>query len=228
MKQQKRKYIWWIRKPFFYFLTIFVILGFIFQIILPELFFESQENLRQWLLQFEPFDKVIFIMIQALQVIIAPISHYAVGLAGGFLYGSILGGIYNYIGRIIGHVSSYWIGYYLQNFVKKIFNPNDFEKYQKFIKGDKKTLWIRLLILFLMIFLPLFPDDEISYLVGLAGLKFKYYFLVLLLGHIGGSFALSYLGAGEAKDPVFFGFVLFGIICTLLLIFLIKRNYKKL
>lgn len=222
--KEKKDYKWWLTKPLFYFLTIIVILGFLFQILLPEIFFESQENLRLWLNQFKPFDEIIFILIQALQVILAPISHYAVGLAGGFIYGSFWGGVYNYIGRMIGHIIAYWIGFYAQNLVKKIFNVKDFEKYQKFIKGTDKTLWRRLLILFLMIFLPLFPDDEISYLVGLAGLKFKYYFWVLLFGHIGGSFALSYLGAGQTKDPVFFGFVLFGVISALLLVYLIRKK----
>lgn len=148
-------------------------------------------------MKYEPYDAIIFIVLQALQVIIAPISHYIVGLAGGFTYGAIVGGLYNYVGRMIGHVIAYYIGLKLQWLAKKMFNPNDFAKYQKFVTGTKETLWIRLTILFLMIFLPLFPDDEVSYLVGLAGLKFRYYFWVLLLGHIGGSWALSYLEQGK-------------------------------
>lgn len=212
-----------ISRPLFIALTLIAVFGVAFQIILPEPFIESQETVRDWLVKYNPWDSLIFIGLQALQVIIAPISHYTIALIGGFVYGPALGGLYNYIGRMLGHIAAYWIGRSLQGLVIKIFNPDDFKRFQKFTNGNEKTLWIRLMILFLMIFLPLFPDDEISYLVGLAGIRFRYYFWVLLFGHIGGSWALAYIGAGATQDPMFFGLLIFGVLSSIAMIIFVKK-----
>ena len=225
-RQAKKSLFRRITKPFFLFITLIAVVGFIIQIAAPNYFEVSQEATQKWLKQYEPFDWIIFIGIQTLQVIITPISHYTIGLLGGFMYGAWWGGLYNYIGRMAGHICAYWLGRCFQSLIRKYVNENDFANYQRFINGTPETLWIRLLILFLMLFLPLFPDDEISYLVGLAGIPFRYYLAVLLLGHIGGSWGLSYLGAGEAKDPIFFGLVIIGFICTIGLIFFVRKLGK--
>ena len=83
------------------------------------------------------------------------------------------------------------------------------------------------MILFAIIFLPLFPDDEISYLVGLAKFHFGFYFIVLFLGHLGGSFALAYAGAGiDAKDYYFWLLTVLTISLTVLLAYFVRRLGK--
>lgn len=212
-------------RPLFIFLTLIAIGGLVVQALFPEAYFSSQEQLRAWVQSAKPFDAPIFIAAQALQVVITPISHYTVSILGGVLYGQWLGGIYNWIGRIIGHTIAFWIAKSIGvRAVQSFFAPEDLRRYQKFVQGEKRTLHLRLSALFLMLFLPLFPDDEISYLVGLGGLPFRYYFPVLLLGHLGGSFALAYLGAGvETRDPYFWFLTILTIFLAVLLILAIRR-----
>src|SRR3990167_2061595 len=45
---------------------------------------------------------VVFVVVQALQVIVSPIPGEATGLAGGFLFGTALGFIYSTIGLTLG------------------------------------------------------------------------------------------------------------------------------
>ena len=217
-----------ISKPLFFVLTGIAILGLLVQIFFPDLYFSNQEVLRAKVDSYRPYDVWAFILLQIFQVIVAPVSHYAVSILGGALYGAHMGGIYNWVGRMIGHIIAYWFG---RIFGRKLFlfffDENDFKQYEKFINGTKKTLYIRLIILFLMIFLPIFPDDEISYLVGIASLNFSYYLIILLVGHIGGSFALAYLGAGiNEKDPFFAVLVGFGVLFAILLIYYVKKLGK--
>ena len=86
-----------------------------------------------------------------------------------------------------------------------------------------KNTMVKVFNLFLMIFLPFFPDDELSYLCGLAKFKFKYFVPVTLLGHLGGSFALAYTGAGiNTRNPYFWilltiTFLLFGLLLATLI-----------
>lgn len=223
-----KKYLTFLVRPLYVFLTIIAIGGFLIQIFYPEFYFSNQEVLQTRVNSYFPYDVPAFIGLQTLQVILAPISHYVVSILGGVLYGQWMGGIYNWIGRIIGHVIAYWIGRTIGvKIIKWIFSDTDLERYQKFVNGTKKTLHTRLTILFLMIFLPFFPDDELSYLVGLGGLNFKYYFIILCLGHLGGSFALAYLGAGiETKDPYFWFLTILTISLAILLIISVRRLGK--
>lgn len=217
-----------VTRPLFLLLTGFAIIGFIIQLFAPDIYFSSQEGVRNYIQSFEPFDRVVFVLTQILQVILAPISHYIVGLLGGALYGAFEGGVLNWIGRVIGHLIAYWIGLTLgRKIILKIFNPEDLNKFQKFINGTKQTLYIRVFILFAIMFLPLFPDDEISYLMGIAAFPFKLYLPIILLGHLGGSFGLSYIGAGmDGKDPFFW--IIFGstILLAILLAFAVRKLNK--
>lgn len=215
-------------KPLFLILTGIAIIGFFIQIFFPNFYFSNQEVLQNKVLEYRPYDVLAFIFLQIIQVIIAPISHYVVSILGGALYGQWMGGLYNWVGRIIGHVIAYWLGRtFGQRVIKLLFSLDDFEKYKKFVNGTKKTLHVRLIILFLMIFLPLFPDDELSYLVGLAALDFKYYLFVLLTGHLGGSFALAYMGAGvNSKDIWFWILTALTLFFTAALIYYVKRLGK--
>ena len=59
--------------------------------------------------------------------------------------------------------------------------------------------------MFLAYFLPLFPDDELSYLAGISAMKPKIFLPIMAIGHIGGSLALAYAGNGiqSVKEPLF-------------------------
>ncbi len=217
----------WLRmlgQPIFWALTAVAIFAFVFQIIAPDPYIENQQQFRAWLVQYEPFDVPLFIGAQALQVVIAPISHYTVGMIGGFMYGPALGGFYNYIGRMIGHIAAFWLARrFLRGWIRKIFGAESFAKYERFVVGTEKTLWIRIVILFWMIFLPFFPDDELSYLVGIGGMKFRHYLPVLVLGHLGGSWALAYIGAGKMQDPVFYGLLGIAVVGSIILAIYVRK-----
>lgn len=183
---------------FWLIVTIVPILGVMWGLFYPQGFSESQETWRNWVIGFGVLAPLAFIALQALQVVITPISHYSVGLIGGFLYGPWLGGLLNYIGRMIGHLIAFFIARTLgRKMANRFIAQRTLEKYDKYV-SDKS------LILFLLYYLPIFPDDELSYLAGLSKMKFKMFFLANLFGHLGGSIALAYAGSGiDTKDPLF-------------------------
>jgi len=59
-----------------------MILGYIF----PSQFFSNQEAIRDFVSQFGFFSPLVFIGLQILQVVLTPLSHYSVSLAGGFIF----------------------------------------------------------------------------------------------------------------------------------------------
>jgi uncharacterized membrane protein YdjX (TVP38/TMEM64 family) len=192
---------------FFYGLTIFTIAGFIWSLIAPKDF----EATRLWFLEVTSplgvFAPIAFVVLQAAQVIVTPVSHYAVGMLGGFLYGPYLGGLLNYIGRLIGHLFAFAISRrFGQPLVERYIDRGMIEKFNRYLAGTNLAGFnMQAMLLFLIYFLPLFPDDEISYVVGLTKMKFRVFLACNVLGHLGGAFSLAYLGSGKvsSSDPIF-------------------------
>jgi len=94
---------------FWLIVTIIPIVGIIFSLTDPQSFAQAQDVWRDRIVAFGIFAPLAFIFIQALQVIITPISHYSIGVIGGFLYGPYLGALFNWIGRMIGHIIAFFI-----------------------------------------------------------------------------------------------------------------------
>lgn len=216
----KAKYIWWILLilPF-----ILLIIGYLY----PSSFFSNQEAIRNYVNSFGSFAPIIFIILQILQVVITPISHYAVSIAGGYIFGLWLGALYNFIGRVIGTIIAFYLARYIgKKIVEKVVNKQTQEKYNYLFEKGK-------VLLFLAYFLPLFPDDEISYLAGLSNLSAKLFIPLIVLGHISGSLSLAYIGNGikSASDPLFITLSLITLIGGVVFIYCynkITKNSKSL
>ncbi len=62
--------------------------------------------------------------------------------------------------------------------MEKYLDETVIEKYDKIFAGNSpQGISIQSLILFLIYFLPLFPDDEISYIVGASKMKYRIFLL---------------------------------------------------
>ena len=203
MKYKKTKVLWHILT---FLPIVLLILGYVF----PLSFFSTQEEIRSFVLSFGFFAPLVFIMIQVLQVIITPFSHYLVGLVGGFVFGIWWGFLFNWIGRVIGTVIAFYLGKkYGRKIIRNVVKKDTLNKYDyMFEKGA--------FLLFLAYFLPLFPDDELSYLAGISSMKSKIFIPLIMLGHLGGSLGLAYMGNGikSVTEPMFIVLSLSALFCA--------------
>lgn len=187
-----RKSIWLILT----FLPIFLLaIGYIF----PSSFFGSQEAIRQFVEGFGAFTPVAFILLQVLQVIITPFSHYVVSIAGGFIFGTWQGFIYNWVGRVIGTAIAFYLGRrFGRKLIAHIVSEKTIKKYDKLFERGK-------MLLFLAYFLPLFPDDELSYLAGMSSMKPSQFLILMAVGHVSGSLSLAMIGNNlqSMREPLF-------------------------
>ncbi|MBS3072849.1 TVP38/TMEM64 family protein [Candidatus Pacearchaeota archaeon] len=209
-------------KIIWYILTIIPIVLLILGYIYPSSFFSSQDQIRSFVESYGVFAPIIFVIIQILQVVLTPISHYAVGLAGGFIFGTWHGFILNWIGRVIGTLIAFYLGRkFGRRIIKHVVKQEKLAKYDKIFEKGK-------LILFLMYFLPIFPDDELSYLAGFSSMKARIFIPIMLLGHIGGSLGLAFLGSGLSyNNPLFIAFSLITLIAGILFVVFYKRHIKN-
>jgi uncharacterized membrane protein YdjX (TVP38/TMEM64 family) len=211
---------------FWFTVTVIPILGIVFSLLFPGNFETSRAIAQNWFVVFGVFGPLFFIFIQALQVIITPISHYTVGVIGGYLYGPWLGGLLNYTGRLIGHFCAFVIARkFGRPLMEKYVDKMTIEKYDHIIGGaDSKG---RPFLLFLIYFLPLFPDDEISYLAGASKMRRQTFVLASIFGQVGGSLSLAYIGSGiSTKDPLLWVLSIATVIGFPLVFWLMRKNNK--
>lgn len=195
---------------------VLLVVGYIF----PSQFFWSQETIRDFIHQFGRLSALAFILLQTVQVIVTPFSHYAVSIAGGFIFGIWQWFIYNRIGRVIGTAIAFYLGRYLgRKILKHIVKKETIEKYDFYFDKGKP-------LLFLAYFLPLFPDDELAYLGWFSAMKPKIFLPLMAIGHISGSLSLAYIGDGiqSFKEPLF---IILSLV-TLLGGLWFVRHYRKI
>ncbi|MCX5816522.1 MAG: TVP38/TMEM64 family protein, partial [Proteobacteria bacterium] len=139
---------------------------------------------------FHPYDEFVFISLQILQVIFAPIPGEATGLIGGYLYGPLLGTIYSTIGLTIGS----WIAFLLARvfglpFVEKTVKPEIIKKYDYVMEHQGA------LISFVLFLIPGFPKDYLCYIMGLSHMTTTTFLVVSTIGRLFGTTLLSVCGS---------------------------------
>jgi uncharacterized membrane protein YdjX (TVP38/TMEM64 family) len=153
-------------------------------------FFVSQKKIVHFLNSFGPLSVVIFIGLQIVQVLVAPIPGELNGFIGGYLYGPVLGTIYSTIGLTIGSCLAFllarWLG---MPFVEKIINPQVIQKYDYFMAHRG------ILITFILFLIPGFPKDALSYIIGLSHMRTTTFLILCTAGRLLGTIMLSISGS---------------------------------
>ncbi|MCK9362181.1 MAG: TVP38/TMEM64 family protein [Syntrophales bacterium] len=153
-------------------------------------FFKDRERVTGFINSFGPLSVAIFIGLQILQVLIAPIPGELSGFIGGYLYGPFLGTLYSIIGLSIGSLLAFFLARWLgQPFVEKIISPATIQKYDYFIEHKGIP------VIFILFFIPGFPKDILSYIIGLSRLKASTFILICATGRLTGTILLSLSGS---------------------------------
>lgn len=150
---------------------------------------------------------MVFILIQALQVIISPIPGEITGPVGGALFGTWWGLFYSTIGLTIGTLVCFWVGrQWGEPLVRPWLSEHNWNRLNFIVEAEGAILCF---ILYLM---PGFPKDITSYLFGLSPMPFWLFALVSTLGRIPGTWISSYFGAHVAEQQYVYALMLMAII----------------
>lgn len=141
--------------------------------------FTSVESLQEWVNGFGPVAPLVFIMFQAVQVVI-PIIPGGVSLAGGVvIFGPWWGFVYNYLGVCLGSLIVFGISRRCgKPLLHKLFPAKALEKYERF--ANDRNRFTKMFAV--AIFAPCAPDDMLCYLAGTTDMSWKTYTLIILLG----------------------------------------------
>ena len=130
--------------------------------------FLHKDKLLHLLKSMRPWDVVVFILLQASQVIVAPIPGEVTGLAGGYLYGPFLGILWSTVGLTIGSYVAFALGRALgRPAVEKFVPQSTMARFDYLLKHKGAFI---VFLLFLMLFV--FPLRRIRFLLLLHPLCF--------------------------------------------------------
>jgi uncharacterized membrane protein YdjX (TVP38/TMEM64 family) len=163
---------------------------------------------------------VVFVFVQALQVIFAPIPGEVTGFVGGYLFGGTIGAICSTIGLMLGSSLAFGIARGLGiKFVEKVIKKGYINKFNFFI--THKGLYIS----FILFLIPGFPKDSLCYLLGLTHMRFLDFFLMNLIGRLPGTLMLTFQGSAVKNENYFSFFVLLSISVIMIFVLYLAREY---
>jgi uncharacterized membrane protein YdjX (TVP38/TMEM64 family) len=170
----------------------------------------DKEKVKGFLRATGPLAPLVFVSVQALQVVIAPIPGEATGFIGGYLFGVPLGMLYSTIGLTMGSIMAFGLGRWLEHkFVERVVSRETLERFDFLMERQGA------LIAFFLFVVPGFPKDYLCFILGLSLMSWKLFLLLCTVGRLPGTLMLTLQGAKVYEGNYLFTGVL--IVCCLAL-----------
>jgi uncharacterized membrane protein YdjX (TVP38/TMEM64 family) len=152
--------------------------------------YTRKRRLARFLTSFGPYSAAIFMLLQALQVVISPIPGELTGVVGGYVYGVGFGFLFSTVGLTLGS----WIAFELATLFGKPlverFVPEKVLERFHFLTTNAGAI-----ICFLLFVIPGFPKDYLCYMLGLTGMNLSTFLIVSTVGRMPGTYLLTVQGA---------------------------------
>ena len=174
-------------------------------------FFTSSENLRAWVSARGALAPLVFMAIQALQVIVFIIPGEVPQIAGGYLFGVWLGALYSAAGILIGSAVSFFLSRLLGvPFVNALFKKEQVEKVMRFLDSRRSRF-----VFFLLFLIPGIPKDILCYVAGISPMRFPFFLAASFAGRLPGILGSAIIGNAAAGQK----WLLTGIVGAIALLF---------
>lgn len=187
----------------------------------------NKEQVIATVQKFGVFAPLLYIFLQIMQTVAAPIPGQVVGTVGGFLFGW-WGILWTTIGSAIGFFIVFSLSRrFGRSLVEKIIKKEHLDKFD-FVAGKHAPL-----ILFLIFLIPGFPDDVVCYVAGLTDVPIKTLMWMIIIGRFPAVITTNIFGStlGESNStPLVVIALLTALVLGLVFIYRerITKYFKKL
>lgn len=153
-------------------------------------FLSDPAALRAWVEGFGVWAPVAFVVLQALQVVVAPIPGQVTVALGGYLFGPLHGFVYSLVGATVGSAVAIWLSRrFGRCYVERIVTPAAIERFDGFTRENA------LVGLFVGFLVPGIPDDVLCFLAGLTEVPPWKLLVAATLGRLPSFLVVSVVGA---------------------------------
>jgi uncharacterized membrane protein YdjX (TVP38/TMEM64 family) len=182
-------------------------------------YFTNRHRLLHLINAHRAYAALIFIGLQALQVVAAPVPGEVTGFVGGVFFGPMWGTLYSTVGLALGS----WVAFLLARLagrplVERVVKPETIDRYDYVMKHKGMFL------AFLMFLIPGFPKDILCYLLGLGHMGQRDFLIVSTSGRLLGTTLLTLGGTFFRHRRYGALFTLAGISIFIILLTMIYRE----
>ena len=179
----------------------------------------SKNRLLQFIKENRTHAATIFIGLQIVQVVAAPVPGEVTGFVGGMFFGPVWGVVYSTIGLTIGSWAAFMLARLLgRPLVERMVSLETIQRYDYVMKH--KGLWLA----FLMFLIPGFPKDFLCYLLGLGHMRQRDFLIVSASGRLLGTILLT-MGGTYFRDARYGAlFTVVGLSLAVILLVMIYRE----
>jgi len=182
-------------------------------------FLHDRHQLKGYISSFGAYSPLAYILLQIIQVVIAPIPGGAIEFLGGYLFGVKAGFIYSMIGLFLGS----WTAFSLARIFEKI-AVEKFVSEQTRKKFDYLIEHEGVILSFILFLLPGFPKDALCYILGLTPMHLGIFLAISTIGRVPGTL-IACLQGGKAFDHQYYTFgILMGASALVILVFYIYHE----
>ena len=157
--------------------------------------FGSVRRIRTWIEGWGAAAPLVFMGIQAIQVVVFAIPGEFVQIAGGYLFGGLLGIVLSLAGILVGSTVAFFLARLLgRPFVAAVVPRAQLERVEKLLESRSSRI-----VFFLLFLIPGIPKDILCYLAGLTPMSFIFFLGISTVGRLPGIAGSSFIG-GAARS----------------------------
>jgi len=217
-----RKALYMIAFPFLF--LILLVLTVVFWSELWALF-SSPQTLREWIRSTGVVAPVVFVAVQAFQVVFFFVPGEIPQVAGGYMFGLWTGTLLSLIGITLGATFNFLTSRLLGvPFVRVLFSTEKVSRARRISNSPKARLSF-----FLFFLIPGIPKDILCYVAGLSEMKLYFFLLFSTLGRIPGIIGSALMGDAAAdRRWILAGTVFFVAVVLFVFGFLFRDRIQRL
>jgi len=157
--------------------------------------FTDREAVKNFITSFGMAAPLVFMAIQILQVIFAPIPGEVTGFIGGYLFGATKGFLLSSLALTVGSWLNFSIGRFLgRRYVRKLIPVDVLDRFDRVLKHQG------VIVGFILFIIPGFPKDYLCLFLGFSTIPFKIFMILAAIGRMPGTLLLSLQGAFVFKQ----------------------------
>lgn len=180
---------------------------------------QNHHRLKEFIFSFGAYSPLAFILLQVIQVIVAPIPGGAIEFLGGYLFGVKAGLIYSMIGLILGSWLAFTLARIFEKWVvEKFVSPKTMKKFDYLIGHEG------VILSFLLFLIPGFPKDALCYLLGLTPMHLGIFLIISTIGRIPGTLMATLQGAKAFEHQYMLFLILLGLSALVILVFYVYHE----
>ncbi len=182
-------------------------------------YMNSQEKVQNLIGSLGFWGYFLFVAIQFLQVTFLPLPSVVSTLAGVYVFGPLKAALLSLAGIFLGSAFAFLLGrIFGRKLVAFMVGEDTCEKWVQFLTDAKYSF-------FVMMVLPIFPDDVLCLVAGLTNMSWAFFVITNLISRPLAVFTTCYIGSGELIPYHGWGLAVWAVLIVVVLV-VIFLSYK--